>query len=140
MEQEEQFVTYEIALGLKEIGFYESFEHRFHPFFGCYRKEEDGSIELHTTDESEFQPDKKTDLDAPLWQQVIEWFNHQSIFIQINKKFGTDITTCSPYGYFTYDILIDNNIKITNNGGDISYKQTLKSSIENLIELYKNKK
>lgn len=76
----EQFVTYEIALRLKELGFDEE-------CFGYYTEQHDGSYFLCVyQEEEEFS---KIRIGAPLWQQVIDWFYDKGIFIIISM----DITS-----------------------------------------------
>ena len=58
---EKEFVTYEIALALKELGFDEE-------CFNVY--DELGFIQ----DEKEMDKLNLIKLNAPLWQQVIDWF------------------------------------------------------------------
>ncbi len=71
-----QFVTYKIALKLKELGFNE-------PCFGYYEvsnKIKDvirlRFIEHEDTNPSK-QPKLSNDCLAPLWQQVIDWFEEK---------------------------------------------------------------
>lgn len=63
---EKQFVTYEIAVALKELGFDE-------PCMGLYYIE---NKEFSKTNYSHSNIVKSNDfiVDAPLWQQVIDWF------------------------------------------------------------------
>jgi len=81
----EQFVTYEIALALKELGFDE-------PCMAYWR---DGINDLqpvllsnfvldHSRTVSYRQIKKSIEIVAPLWQQVIDWFrNTRNIHIEI---------------------------------------------------------
>lgn len=71
-----QFVTYEIAKKLNELGFDEE-------CFGYYAKQHDDSYHLCIyQQEDEHSKDR---LEAPLWQQAIEWLreNHK---IEIHPK------------------------------------------------------
>jgi len=69
----EQFVTYEIALKLKELGFDE-------PCLACYIDKQ-----LHLEQPDYLRSQKKADyifgpqnvILAPLWQQVIDWFREE---------------------------------------------------------------
>lgn len=72
-----QFATYPITVALTELGF-DEFE-----TFGWYIKEDTLNFgkTLHTFDDRGFYFNPKYCIEAPLWQQVIEWFrkNHQII-------------------------------------------------------------
>ena len=78
----EQFVTYEIALKLKELGFDEQ----------ClmYFDKEELNYCPHWFNNSSLIPNG--DISAPLWQQVIDWFREKhDITIDIAKIYnGTD--------------------------------------------------
>lgn len=77
-----QFVTFEIAKKLKELGFNE-------PCLACY----DACDLLSTYSKSIFKPlnynndnSSPHTISAPLWQQVIEWFvEKQNIEIQVSN-------------------------------------------------------
>ena len=70
----EQFVPYEIAKQLKEKGFTE-------PCFGIYDK----NGYLYTKGSIYSYLDDETNIIAPLWQQVIDWFRDKhSIMICID--------------------------------------------------------
>ena len=66
---QEQFVTYEIALALKELGFDE-------PCLGLYYTENNNFLK---TNYSHSNIVKSNDfiIDCPLWQQVIDWFREK---------------------------------------------------------------
>jgi hypothetical protein len=75
---EKQFATYEIALKLKELKFDEP----------CLREWYNGSLRIP---EHNYGLDHMNTVDAPLWQQVIEWFTTLDIFISIYRKvLGSD--------------------------------------------------
>ena len=94
----EQFVTYEIALKLKELGFDEE-------CFGLYKNE------ILLRDYETFQRNEFLNcIKAPLWQQVIDFFRQKhNIWIQIEMQYYDGIT-------YTYTI-------IQNNGKVIKYKE-----------------
>ena len=81
---EEQFVTYEIALKLKELGFDEK----------CFKVyDELGFIQ----DEKEMDELNLIKLNAPLWQQVIDWFREKyniHIWITYNREYDNPYFTC----------------------------------------------
>ena len=64
----EQFVTYEIALKLKELGFDES-------CFGYYGIQNEIKYEISYNSDPNLQ--KRKFISAPLWQQVIDWFREK---------------------------------------------------------------
>jgi len=74
----EQFVTYEIALKLKELCFNE-------PCMGLYYIE---NKKFNKTNYSHSNIVESNDyiIDAPLWQQVIDWFREKHLII-INIEF-----------------------------------------------------
>ena len=102
----EQFVTYEIALKLKEIGFNEPCFARFNK--GNFQMNKLGDWYKHNSGEID-----KSYLSASLWQQVIDWFriNHNyDIWIEHYNKDDTYIFQCPQWnstkilGYFkTYE-------------------------------------
>ena len=96
----EQFVTYEIALKLKELGFDEE-------CFGAFITKDRGYLIVNTTTEFEFgirlhQTENSTL--APLWQQAIDWFD---------KQYGYDIVvlkeSVEDLVYYWYYITGSNN-------------------------------
>ena len=64
---EEQFVTYDVALKLKELGFKEKCLASFHFI----------SKDIVIMGNKEFSFNKAFELSAPLWQQVIDWFREE---------------------------------------------------------------
>ena len=76
-----QFVPYEIALTLKEIGFDE-------PCFGYYEvsdKHKDG-FKLRFIEHEDSNPSKQPlnkDCLAPIYQQVLKWFLEKKILIEV---------------------------------------------------------
>ena len=81
----EQFVTYKIALALKELGFDEECLAYFN---------NDKYRDLICTCENGMDGDFTVyhysgDVNAPLWQQVIDWFDNKNIIIGIDINPGT---------------------------------------------------
>lgn len=70
-----QFASYEIALALRELGFDEE-------CFGYYCKSVDDSYFLCIYQQEDEHSEIR--IDAPLWQQCIDWFREKhKIFIEI---------------------------------------------------------
>ena len=69
----EQFVTYEIALKLKELGFNEECLAYYHdktePYLCRYLDSNNGAFNINCRHVL-----FDTDCTAPLWQQAIDWF------------------------------------------------------------------
>jgi hypothetical protein len=87
---EEQFVTYEIALKLKELGFDEKC---LGIYSGMQKIYCDSKTEHFTSQEKAqyiFGNDKVKCILAPLWQQVIDWFREKDIVIEIRRNFPKD--------------------------------------------------
>ena len=114
----EQFVSYEIALKLKKLGFDESCFAYYKPY---YEKDVEGKDvitypmlcsfmqtideELKTFKYSELDSDSWDDyLLAPLWQQVIDWFREVK---NINVEVWYDNTQDDGFPWL-YEIYIDN--------------------------------
>ena len=125
---EKEFVTYEIALALKELGFDE-------PCLAVFSDDEccdlihvcENQMEGNFVIES-FQYGTK----APLWQQVIDWLDSKNIFIDI---------TYHESGKFYVSVNNECDISITN---DLAFKkydsrnQACEQAILKLIEIIKN--
>lgn len=77
---EKQFVPYEIALKLKELGFDEE-------CFGYYSEQHDKTKIFCLYQEEDYFDEIR--LEAPLWQQVIDWFDNKNIIIGIDINPGT---------------------------------------------------
>lgn len=76
-----QFVSYEIALALKELGCNDF------KMFGWYIKEDDSEFgkSLHTLDDRMFYFNVMYCFKAPLWQQVEQWFREKHhLFINVH--------------------------------------------------------
>lgn len=135
----EQFVTYEIALAMKELGF-------DGPCIAYWR---DGIDNLkpvllfnfvldHSRTVSYRQIEKNIEIPAPLWQQVIDWFlTEKNISIHVGALFISNIT--NPFWKVT--MKIDSHISEKTYGGFSD--TTLKGkeiAILKCIELCKQKK
>ena len=101
----EQFVTYEIALNLKEKGFDEE-------CLGFYRDDNQKLLINNTFAERAYLEDRIPLTQAPLWQQVIDWLrkkHHWRVFESTpisglsSKSFNED---------FRFEL-----VKISGNGG-----------------------
>jgi hypothetical protein len=120
----EEFVSYEIALKLKEVGFNE-------PCMGYYDCERDLKL----------VPNKNKFLSceyaAPLYQQVFRWFR---------EKYDIDISINTIYSKYNenkskkYRVVIDNKTVFTNVGFYDTYKEAQKKCIMDLISIIKNEK
>lgn len=130
-----QFVTYEIALALKELGFDED-------CLAIYRDSFDDfgvtliskGIEIKGTQSKTIYCSFNDTMIclAPLWQQAIDWFN---------DKYGIFITlalVANGYGFY-----IHKNYNTTNKGENYGFHPTLhkarEEAILKAIELIKNK-
>ena len=131
-----QFVTYEIALKLKELGFDK-------PCFGFF----DGSRNNKLWYE---MPNKGINyiptyaILAPLWQQVIDWLaNTHKIFIEIRFADKT-LTVYEFCVYKTFEELVKNTTERIGLGDDrkvyTTYSEVREKAILKAIELCQNKK
>lgn len=77
---EEQFVPYELALRLKELGFNEE----------CFRVKLKNSPEhwYTQTDYKDYPKQKKEEVLIPLWQQAFDWFREKGLNPVIYKVEG----------------------------------------------------
>jgi hypothetical protein len=82
------FVGWEIAKRLKNIGFDE-------PCFAYYWLLKDT---FHYTVKYENHNQLVSKVSAPLWHQVIDWFDNKRIFIDIDHEFGEDWEFCIDEG------------------------------------------
>jgi hypothetical protein len=122
----EQFVPYEIALELKELGFDE-------PCIACYYK----LNMLATYSENLFEPKNYNTsgycVSAPLWQQAFDWFRKE-YHLHSEIAYSRDLSE-----YFW----IIPNVK-TNEPCEVSetfktYEETRLACLEKLIEIVKEK-
>jgi hypothetical protein len=112
---ENEFITYQQALKLKELGFEV-------PSFGVYIN---GNLNIVF---SKYQ--LETIAQAPLKQQVFRWFREKGyygeIFVDDDKTFGYYITNFVPLGRVSQPI----------KRGFISYEEAETNCIDKLIELF----
>ena len=120
---EKEFVTYEQALALKELGFEQG-------TFTYYSKEDypNSDIELNFNYRDFYPEEDYIICAAPLKQQVFRWFREKKCISQIL------------YDNFhnSYDYQIDGKNHIYD-GCFITYEEAENACIDKLIELVKNK-
>ena len=125
----EQFVTYEIALKLKELGFDEECFGRYEGT--DYYLEKWNGVKLeptHTTSQNTFSWQLAS---TPLWQQVIDWFREKhNIWIQIEMQYYDGIT-------YTYTIIQNNGKVIKSEEEFHEYYEAREQAILKAIELCK---
>ena len=131
----EQFVTYEIALSLKELGFDEE-------CFGFF----DGSRNNKLWYE---MPNKGINyiptyaILAPLWQQVIDWFDNKNIIIGIDINPGTLFYRVHLYKRYYHNpsrLVIKEYFLSGEFNNFISKEEAREQAILKAIELCKEKK
>ena len=114
---EKEFVSYEIALALKELGFDE-------PCFGGWDKDRVWW----------YHPDSDIVVDAPLKQQVFKFFRDKYKIDSYLEPIGTNKRFYSIY------ILFENNEEIKGDGNLYkTYEEAESTCIDKLIEIVKNK-
>ena len=115
-----QFVTYEIALKLKELGFDEE-------CLGYYTITNKGLLYPYNMHEYIYRKDFLCA--APLWQQAIDFFREKhNIWIQIEMEYYDGIT----YNY----VIIQNNGKVINFEDEFhEYYEAREQAILKAIEL-----
>lgn len=129
-----QFVTYEIALKLKELGFDEE-------CFGYYSKQHDDSYFLCIyQQEDEYSKER---LEAPLWQQVIDWFREKHDII-INIFYEKDVLGWKGYNRCYFIITFNTLVTFDSRGEfrNIFYNNsdyTKETAILKAIEVCQNK-
>jgi len=127
-----EFIPYEQALELKELGFNES-------CFFIYSRDGNALNRLDEPQNSQelyertIQPN--TYVVAPLYQQAFRWFRekegyHIDLFVDDDKTFGFCIT------YFTYTARVDNPIQRSFN----TYEEAELACLKKLIEIVSSKK
>lgn len=125
----DQFVTYEIALALKELGFDEEclgYYYNGNYFLGTNKSFTNSEIELENIT-------KTPAITAPLWQQVIDWFR-EKYNIQIEILWQGDMDSfCYKLGKFEYGShsFSEKNWKFT------EYNECREQAILKAIELCK---
>lgn len=132
----EQFVTYEIALKLKELGFDEE-------CFGYYSEQHDKTKFLCLYQEEDYFDEIR--LEAPLWQQVIDWLREKhDIVIEIARQKYFD-TYANSYAYEVVCKVYKNkelegSVVIRDNKNNhifYSYEEAREQAILKAIELIK---
>jgi hypothetical protein len=124
-----EFVSYEIALKLKELGFDE-------PCFGKIYAD-GGNEQLSYPYKNSDQIGKVTSCSAPLYQQVFRWFR---------EKYDIDISINTIYSKYNeniskkYRVVIDNKTVFTNVGFYDTYEEAQIECIMDLISIIKNQK
>lgn len=123
---EKEFVPYELALKLKELGFREK-------CFGYWNKGELMSFKQEPN--SSFYAiniKHSVRISAPLWQQAFDWF-------KVNKNLYADIyRTDKVFSANIEDILMGNSLCGVIK--EVSYEEARQASLIKLIELCKNLK
>jgi len=112
-----QFVPYELAVKLKELGFDD-------PCFARFRK---GEFQLNTLGkaiEHNSQQIVIGDVSAPLWQQAFDWFREEGVISWIDRNDNT----------FRYNIEFSNG-SILGLQGFVTYEEARLACLEKLIEL-----
>lgn len=139
---QKQFVTYEISLKLKDLGFDEK-------CLGCYVNNE---LEIHKPEyltsqkKAQYIYKFNNTILAPLWQQVIDWFRDEKfINIEINRfpninKWGFITTNMNIIPkYLSYkEMIIYNNLVTSPNRYD-TYEDARVAAILQAIEIELNK-
>ena len=148
---EEQFVTYEIALKLKELGFDEKCVASYYTYdiknFNKGKYDYRGKFEFDYSTEDQYivNSNETYYVSAPLWQQVIDWFREMCcIFIEIKVGNYFD-TLAESYSYqATCKVFKSGEIDGTalvrdeqNNHIFYSYYEARKQAILKAIELCK---
>ena len=123
-----EFVPYEQALALKELGFDEPCIGWYNPQVNYKKVTTDRYWAFHLTGEWEnFKP-------SPLYQQAFKWFREKhgvytEIFVDDDKTFGFMIT------HFTSEGRVDSPVKY----GHITYEEAELECLKKLIEIVKTK-
>ena len=142
-----QFVTYEIALKLKELGFnekclasYYTDDERNYDKGGIYdcRRKLSSSIDFdpfkEKFDNFYINSNETYYVSAPLWQQVIDWFKEKhNMYIEITYEGGLQKDTS------LYSFQIWSN-QTSNKSDKMNYYKCREKAILKAIELCHNKK
>ena len=136
----EQFCTYEIALQLKEFEFDE-------PCFGFYVSNVVGHaftlIQNGIGYKTNSELTGKTHISAPLWQQVIDWFDNKNIIIGIDINPGTLFYRVHLYKRYYHNpgrLVIGEYFLSGEFNNFISKEEAREQAILKAIELCKEKK
>ena len=126
---QKEFVPYELALRMKELGFDE-------PCFGYYSK---GVLSIENikngkffTDEDSIYFEIENSCLAPTWQSAFKWFRE--------KKFQAEILWRGDMGDFCWKIgRFKYGSHFFSEGGFESYEEAELACLEKLIEIVENK-
>ena len=121
-----QFVTYEIALAMKELGFNE-------PCFGYFDKNENLEWFAGNIGVAHWNLPNIDNISAPLWQQVIDWFIEKyqlHIYIDFYDTY-TFAIKCEKDKYYNRFGSCEMELK--------TYNEAREQAILKAIELCKNK-
>lgn len=122
----EQFATYEISLALKGLGFNEK-------CFGFYLPDKELLSPVFHQNSYNYRVGAVSNVDAPLWQQAIDWLDSKKgLFIHINKSY-----TCYNYQVYKYSKYDDCNELIIDESlidldYDIARKQAILEALKTL--------
>jgi hypothetical protein len=129
-----EFVSYEIALKLKELGFDEPCLTYYYELTSNLRTH----LAIDIRNAWTYSGNKKLGFTlAPLYQQVFRWFRN---------KYGIDFNINTIYSRYNentskkYSGVIDNKTVFTNVGFYDTYEEAQKECILNLISIIKNQK
>lgn len=124
---EKEFVTYEIALKLKELGFDEE-------VCGIYR----GSRLYPILGFERVNSIKYSVIAAPLWQQVIDWFRKQyDIVVEINHGLTLDVMPTFYYSIWKMNGAIE--FQSDWNYITLKYEDAREQGILKTIDLFQKK-
>ena len=125
----EQFVTYEIALALKELGFDEE-------CFGYYSEQHDKTKILYLYQEEDYFDEIR--LEAPLWQQIIDWLRET---YKINILIVPIYSSENLKGYvFNFGLItMDNLSEVFKNGKFETFYKAREQAILKAVELCQKK-
>ena len=121
---EKEFISYDQALALKELGFDEPCIGWYNPQVNYKKVTTDRYWAFHLTGEWEnFKP-------SPLYQQAFKWFREKhgvytEIFVDDDKTFGFMIT------HFTSEGRVDSPVKY----GHITYEEAESACLDKLIQI-----
>ena len=129
----EQFVTYEIALKLKELGFDEECFGRYEGADYYLEKWNEVKLEpTHTTSQNTFSWQLAS---APLWQQVIDWIREKyGIHIELDFGLGWG------YGFIPVGTELTYNWNHFEDDHKWSYYEAREQAILKVIELCQKEK
>ena len=118
---EKEFVPYELAVKLKELGFECGYSFKEYDTEGYLQHT--GLLNTHSLPH----------IDAPLWQQAFDWFRDKYRYYSIIPFNGSEhyywwITECNPFGL---------DINSIDTHDFTTYEQARQACLEKLIELVK---